>query len=71
MLAGQVRFFDGRGWVEAGPGDVLYVPEGGVHGFRGSGGASMLLVFAPGGPREDYLETLARGAELASRRLWS
>ena len=32
-----------------------------MHGFRGSGGASMLLSFAPGGPREDYFETLARG----------
>lgn len=45
----------------AGPGDYLYVPEGGVHGFRASAGASMLLMFAPGGPREDYFETLARG----------
>jgi mannose-6-phosphate isomerase-like protein (cupin superfamily) len=61
VLSGEVRLFDGRGWVTAGPGDFLYVPEGGVHGFRGSGGAAMLLMFAPGGPREDYFETLARG----------
>ncbi|WP_380169551.1 cupin domain-containing protein [Jannaschia sp. R86511] len=64
VLAGQVRLFDGREWLEAGPGDFLYVPEGGVHGFRGSAGASMLLMFAPGGPREDYFETLARGATM-------
>ena len=61
VLAGEVRLYDGAAWVTAGAGDYLYVPEGGVHGFRGSGGASMLLSFAPGGPREDYFETLARG----------
>jgi len=32
-----------------------------VHGFRGSDHASMLLSLAPGGPRENYFETLARG----------
>ena len=61
VLAGEVRLYDGRTWMTAHPGDFLYVPEGGIHGFRGSGGASMLLLFAPGGPREDYFETLARG----------
>lgn len=25
----------------------------------------MLLMFAPGGPREDYFEALARGAQMA------
>ena len=50
--------------MTAGSGDFLYVPEGGVHGFRGSDGASMLLTFAPGGPRKDYFETLARGEEM-------
>lgn len=32
---------------------------------RGGGGASMLLMFAPGGPREDYSETLARGEQMS------
>ena len=64
VLAGEVRLFDGRQWITARPGDFLYVPEGGVHGFRGGGGASMLLMFAPGGPREDYFETLARGGAM-------
>jgi hypothetical protein len=36
------------------------VPEGGLHGFKGGDGASMLLMFAPGAPREDYFETLDR-----------
>jgi mannose-6-phosphate isomerase-like protein (cupin superfamily) len=61
VLSGTVSLYDGRGWVEASGGDYLYVPEGGLHGFRGGGHASMLLSFAPGGPREDYFETLARG----------
>lgn len=66
VLAGEVRLHDGRGWVTARPGDYLYVPEGGIHGFRGGGGASMLLMFAPGGPREDYFETLARGVQMSA-----
>ena len=68
ILSGEVRLYDGRTWVTAGPGDFLYVPEGGLHGFRGGGGASMLLMFAPGGPREDYFETLARGEEMTEEQ---
>ena len=68
VLAGEVHLFDGRRWATAQPGDFLYVPEGGVHGFRGAGGASMLLMFAPGGPREDYFETLARGEEMTEQQ---
>ncbi|MCY7395951.1 MAG: hypothetical protein LH468_07330 [Nocardioides sp.] len=49
-------------------GDLLYVPEGGVHGFRGGDRATMLLLFAPGGPREDYVETLARGEEMTQEQ---
>jgi mannose-6-phosphate isomerase-like protein (cupin superfamily) len=59
VLEGHVRLYDGTGWKEAGAGDFLYVPEGGLHGFRGGGRASMLLMFTPGAPREDYFETLA------------
>ncbi|WP_205473759.1 cupin domain-containing protein [Nocardioides sp. SYSU D00038] len=68
VLSGEVRLYDGAGWVTARPGDFLYVPEGGRHGFRGGGGASMLLMFAPGGPREDYFETLARGEEMTEEQ---
>jgi quercetin dioxygenase-like cupin family protein len=68
VLEGQVRLYDGKAWVEAGAGDFLYVPEGGLHGFKGGGRASMLLMFTPGAPREDYFETLAalgRGATMS------
>jgi mannose-6-phosphate isomerase-like protein (cupin superfamily) len=67
VLDGEVRLYDGRTWVDAGAGDFFYVPEGGLHGFKGGGGASMLLMFTPGAPREDYFETLAalgRGATM-------
>jgi mannose-6-phosphate isomerase-like protein (cupin superfamily) len=64
VLSGTVRLYDGTGWVDAAPGDFLFVPEGGVHGFRNESGepASMLLLFTPGAPREDYFETLADAA---------
>jgi hypothetical protein len=40
------------------------VPEGGLHGFRNESGepASMLILFSPGAPREEYFETTARFA---------
>ena len=64
ILSGTVRLTDGERTIDATPGDFLFVPEGGVHGFRNESGepASMLLLFAPGADREDYFETLARVA---------
>lgn len=68
VLSGEVRIYDGTEWVRARSGDFVYVPEGGVHGFRGGGRASMLLMFAPGAPREEYFETLARGEEMTEEQ---
>jgi mannose-6-phosphate isomerase-like protein (cupin superfamily) len=61
VLAGVVALYDGQRWVDAVPGDFLHVPPGGVHAFRNESGepASMLLLFAPGAPRESYFEELA------------
>ena len=59
VLSGEVRLYDGRGWKVGRPGDFMFVPEGGLHGFRGADNASMLLLFSPGAPREQYFETLA------------
>lgn len=61
VLSGTVRLYDGNGWTDAHPGDFMHVPPGGVHGFRNESGepASMLLLFAPGAPREAYFEELA------------
>ena len=60
-----MRLYDGKRWADGNPGDFLFVPEGGIHGFRNESGApaSMLLLFAPGAPREDYFESLAALAE--------
>jgi mannose-6-phosphate isomerase-like protein (cupin superfamily) len=75
VLSGTVRLYDGRRWLDAAPGDFLFVPEGGVHGFRNESGepASMLLLFTPGAPREDYFETLADAArrEAMSEEDWT
>jgi mannose-6-phosphate isomerase-like protein (cupin superfamily) len=61
MLSGTVELYDGATWAPARAGDFLYVPEGGVHGFRNDAdeAASMLILFAPGPPRERYFEELA------------
>ena len=61
VLSGQVRIFDGRTWLECTSGDFVHVPPGGVHGFRNESGApaDMLILFAPGAPREGYFEELA------------
>jgi quercetin dioxygenase-like cupin family protein len=65
VLSGTVRLYDGKRWIDGRPGDYVFVPEGGIHGFRNESGepASMLILFALGAPREDYFETLARVAE--------
>jgi mannose-6-phosphate isomerase-like protein (cupin superfamily) len=70
VLTGTVLLRDGERTVEAGPGDFLYVPPGGIHGFRNESGepASMLMLFAPGAPRETYFEELAEIA-LSGREL--
>ena len=62
VLVGTVRIFDGKSWIDAGPGDFVHVPPGGIHGFRNESGApaSMLIHFAPGAPREGYFEGLAQ-----------
>lgn len=60
VIAGRIKLYDGNDWIDAGPGDFLYVPVGGLHGFRNESGepAAMLILFAPGAPREDYFEGL-------------
>lgn len=56
ILDGTVRLYDGDKWVSAVKGDYLYVPENGIHAFRNESDepASMLILFAPGAPREKY-----------------
>jgi mannose-6-phosphate isomerase-like protein (cupin superfamily) len=67
ILSGTMRLFDGDRWIDAHAGDFLYVPVGGLHAFRNESGepASMLLLFAPGAPREAYFEGITELAELS------
>ena len=66
VLHGRVGLFDGRGWIEAGAGDFLYVPKHGIHAFRNASDepAAMLILFAPGQPRERYFRALAEIARV-------
>jgi len=43
------------------------VPQGGVHGFRNESGepATMLILFTPGAPREDYFERVGTVKDMA------
>ncbi len=67
VLSGTVRLYDGTGWIDGHPGDFLYVPQGGVHGFSNESGdpASMLILFTPGAPREDYFERVATTRDMS------
>jgi uncharacterized RmlC-like cupin family protein len=62
VISGTVGLFNGETWINAARGDFFYVPEGGIHAYRNDSGgpASMLVLFAPGAPREDYFRELAR-----------
>ena len=67
VLSGTISLFDGTSWVDGAPGDFLYVPQGGVHGFRNESGepATMLILFTPGAPREDYFERVHTAAQMS------
>lgn len=69
VLSGTVQLYDGTGWTDATSGDFLHVPVGGIHAFRNASGerAEMLLLFAPGAPRETYFEANAARAASGTR----
>jgi quercetin dioxygenase-like cupin family protein len=74
VLSGAMRLYDGNEWTEGRQGDFLYVPPGGIHGFRNDADepASILILFAPGAPREAYFEGLGALADLTDdeRKQW-
>lgn len=67
VLSGTVKLYDGTDWVDGQPNDFLYVPPGGIHGFRNEADApaSILMLFAPGAPREAYFEGFAQLTDLS------
>lgn len=74
VLSGTLSLYNGTEWVHARADDFLYVPPGGIHGFRNEADepASILILFAPGAPREHYFQGLAQLGELTDeeRREW-
>jgi quercetin dioxygenase-like cupin family protein len=69
ILSGTVALYNGERWIDATAGDFLYVPEGGVHAFgnESDAPASMLLLFTPGAPREDYFERVGQVAAMSEQ----
>ncbi len=61
VLEGNPSFFNGDSWLPGDPGFFLYVPQGGIHGFRNhtAAPATFLILFSPGIARERYFEELA------------
>ena len=61
VMSGTVGLYNGQGWTDVSEGGFLYVPPGGIHGFRNASDvpATMLILFAPGIARERYFEELA------------
>ena len=74
VLSGTVKLYDGNDWIDGHPNDFLFVPPGGIHGFRNEADAptSILMLFAPGAPREHYFEGMAQLGEMSDdeRREW-
>jgi quercetin dioxygenase-like cupin family protein len=74
VLSGTMKLYDGTQWADGHQGDFLYVPPGGIHGFRNEADepASILMLFAPGAPREAYFEGFGALADMTDdeRREW-
>ena len=64
-----MRIYDGKRWIGTVPGDWVHVPEGGIHAFRNESEepASMLILFAPGAPREDYFERVSTAGQMSEQ----
>ncbi|WP_431991159.1 cupin domain-containing protein [Streptomyces albogriseolus] len=71
VLSGEVSLYDGERWITGRQGDFLYVPVGGLHAFKNDTDdpVSMLLLFAPGAPREEYFERVAEFAQRGGKEL--
>jgi mannose-6-phosphate isomerase-like protein (cupin superfamily) len=57
LLSGAVEFDDGTQWTNRTRNDFVYVPAGGIHGWRNDSDepSSMLVLFAPGAPEDSLL----------------
>ena len=66
VLSGTMGLYDGHDWVDGHQGDFLYIPPGGIHGFRNVSDkpASFLILFSPAAPREAYFEGMSALADM-------
>ncbi|MFJ2738139.1 cupin domain-containing protein [Streptomyces sp. NPDC087440] len=71
VLSGELALFNGEKWVTGRTGDFLYVPPGGLHAFKNvtDEPTSMLMLFAPGAPREQFFERVAEMSQRGSEEL--
>jgi mannose-6-phosphate isomerase-like protein (cupin superfamily) len=74
LLSGTVKFYLGTEWTNRTHNDFLFVPPGGSHGWRNESDepASMLVLFAPGTPRNAFFEGIHQLGDLIDdeRREW-
>ncbi|MHA4815458.1 cupin domain-containing protein [Streptomyces aculeolatus] len=71
VISGELELYDGDRWVTGGTGDFLYVPVGGLHAFRNATDdpVRVLMLFAPGAPREEYFERVAEMSQRGGEEL--
>ncbi|MGW6566503.1 cupin domain-containing protein [Streptomyces sp. NPDC054975] len=71
ILSGELELYDGEKWVTGREGDFLHVPVGGLHAFKNvtDEPMSMLMLFSPGAPREEYFEQVAEVARRGPEEL--
>lgn len=71
VLSGKLELFNGEKWVTGRAGDFLYVPVGGLHAFKNvtDEPTSMLMLFSPGAPREEFFEKVAEMSQRGSEEL--
>ncbi len=55
VISGAIKLYDGKTWVDAKPGDFLFVPEGGIHGFRNESGEDASMLILSSAPRRRAL----------------
>ncbi|MFI6056391.1 cupin domain-containing protein [Streptomyces violascens] len=71
VLSGELELLNGEKWVTGRTGDFLYVPVSGLHAFKNvtDEPTSMLMLFSPGAPREEFFEGVAEMSQRGSEEL--
>lgn len=71
VLSGELALYNGEKWVTGRAGDFLYVPVGGLHAFKNvtDEPTSMLMLFSPGAPREEFFERIAEMSQRGGEEL--